>query len=154
MNSPDHDCATQVMYSLPSAEAARALRELLPERDRRQDRPPHLHRVGPGADGRRRRHPAMNPFNMPANAECRKPTRRICARSSLEILDRTVMVATHPDHTAAGHRGHLHNIGVAARVALDAIPTERLISARPAGRRPEIRSQARGLKLFIWIGVR
>jgi len=63
-------------------------------------------------------HPAMNPFNMPANAECRKTyAKDMCARS-LEILDRTVMVATHPDHTAAEIADIIHNIDAGARVAL------------------------------------
>jgi hypothetical protein len=63
-------------------------------------------------------HPAMNPFNMPANDECRKTySRDMCARS-LEILDRTIMVATHPDHSPQEIADIVHNIGVAARVAL------------------------------------
>jgi hypothetical protein len=41
----------------------------------------------------------------------------MCARS-LEILDRTVMVATHPGHTPQETADIIHNIGVAARVAL------------------------------------
>ena len=54
INSPDYDCAAQVMYSLPSAESGQAVRRALPERDHRQDRPPHLYRMGPSADGRGR----------------------------------------------------------------------------------------------------
>ena len=46
MNSPDHDCATQVMFLLPTAEAAQRLRADYAERDRRQDRAAHLHRNG------------------------------------------------------------------------------------------------------------
>src|SRR5215468_4815020 len=98
MNSPDHDCATQVMYTLPSAEAASRFVKIFPS-------------VIAGKTGRHTytewdqililsgaAHPAMNPFTMPANAECRKVyTKEMCARS-LEILDRTVMVATHPEH--------------------------------------------------------
>jgi hypothetical protein len=63
-------------------------------------------------------HPAMNPYNMAANAECRRAySKDMCARS-LDILNRTVMVATHPDHTAAEIDAIIHNIGVGARVAL------------------------------------
>jgi hypothetical protein len=69
-------------------------------------------------------HPAMNPFTMPANADCRKTySRDMCVRS-LEILDRTVMVATHPDHTEAEIADLIHNIDVAARVALGAARLE------------------------------
>ena len=123
-HSPDHDCATQVMYTFPSAEAARRFSELTPSvvvgRTGR-----HTYTewdqvlMGAGAA-----HPAMNPFNMAANAECRKTySKDMCARS-LEILERTVMVATHPDHTAAQIADIIHNIDAAARVALGATPLE------------------------------
>jgi hypothetical protein len=63
-------------------------------------------------------HPAMNPYNMPANEGCRRSySKDMCARS-LDILNRTVMVATHPDHTSAEIEAIIHNIGVGARVAL------------------------------------
>ena len=80
MNSPDHDCATQVMYTLPSAEAARPLRQDLPERDRRQDRPPHLHGMGPGADGRGRGAPGDEPLHHAGQRRAAGgPTPRTCA---------------------------------------------------------------------------
>jgi len=41
----------------------------------------------------------------------------MCQRS-LDILDRTVMVPTHPLHTAQEITDTIHNIAVAARVAL------------------------------------
>ena len=70
-------------------------------------------------------HPAMNPYNMPANAECRRTySKDMCARS-LEILSRTVMVATHPLHTAEDIDDIIHNIGVAARVALGGLEARR-----------------------------
>jgi hypothetical protein len=47
----------------------------------------------------------------------------MCAKS-LEILDRTVMIATHPDHTDAEVADLIHNIDVAARVALGAARLE------------------------------
>jgi hypothetical protein len=60
----------------------------------------------------------MNPFDMPANAECRRSySKDMCARS-LDILNRTVMVPMHPNHTAQEVDDIIHNIGVAARVAL------------------------------------
>jgi len=118
MNSADSDCATQVMYTLPTADAASRFVKIFPS-------------VIAGKTGRHTytewdqlliqsgaAHPAMNPFNMPANAECRKVyTKEMCARS-LEILDRTVMVATHPQHSADDIAGIINNIGVAARVVL------------------------------------
>src|SRR5579863_6802673 len=112
MNSPDDDCATHVMYSLPSAQAAARFAELFPcvivgKTGRHNYTEWDQVLMGAGAA-----HPAMNPFNMPANAECRRTySREMCARS-LRILDRTVMVATHPAHTAAETDDIIHNIAV------------------------------------------
>jgi hypothetical protein len=47
----------------------------------------------------------------------------MCARS-LEILNRTVMVPTHPLHGEREIRDIIHNVGVAARVALAGLPIE------------------------------
>ncbi|MGO8800797.1 MAG: DegT/DnrJ/EryC1/StrS family aminotransferase, partial [Roseiarcus sp.] len=99
INSPDYDCAAQVMYSLPSAETARRFVELFPsviigKTGRHTYTEWDQVLMGAGAA-----HPAMNPFNMPANAECRKSYSRDMCEKSLQILDRTIMVATHPQHT-------------------------------------------------------
>jgi dTDP-4-amino-4,6-dideoxygalactose transaminase len=124
MNSPESDCSAQVMYSLPSAEAARRFSELFPcviigKTGRHTYTEWDQVLMGAGAA-----HPAMNPFNMPANAECRKTySKDMCARS-LEILDRTIMVATDPKHTADEIADIIHNIGVAARVTLASTPVE------------------------------
>ena len=124
MNSPDHECATQVMFSLPSPEVARRFVALCPSviigkpgRHTYTEWDQVL--MGAGAA-----HPAMNPFNMPANAECRKTYSRDMCSKSLEILDRTIMVATHPEHTAGEISDIIHNIGAAARVALGEMPIE------------------------------
>ncbi|HEX3406533.1 MAG TPA: DegT/DnrJ/EryC1/StrS family aminotransferase, partial [Caulobacteraceae bacterium] len=124
MNSPDDDCATQVMFTLPSAEAAKRFAELAPGvvigRTRRHNYTEWDQvLMGAGAG-----HPAMNPFAMPANAECRKRYSKDMCAKSLEILDRTVMVATHPDHTEVEIADIVHNIDVAARVALGAARLE------------------------------
>ena len=47
----------------------------------------------------------------------------MCARS-LEILNRTVMVATHPLHTKEDIENIVHNISAAANVALAGMPSE------------------------------
>jgi len=118
MNSPDHDCATQVMLSLPSAETANRFAEVFPsvvagKTGRHNYTEWDQVLMGAGAA-----HPAMNPFNMPANAGCRRTySKDMCARS-LEILDRTVMVATHPQHSQQDIRDTINNISAAARVAL------------------------------------
>ncbi len=124
MNSPDHDCSALVMYTLPSAEAASQFAKTFPS-------------VVVGKTGRHTytewdqvlmgigaAHPAMNPYLMPANAECRKAySKDMCARS-LEILNRTVMVAMHPEHSERDIADIVHNIGVAARVVLGGLSAD------------------------------
>jgi dTDP-4-amino-4,6-dideoxygalactose transaminase len=118
LNSPEHDCATHVLYTLPSAEAASAFSRLFPS-------------VIAGKTGRHNytewdqvlmglgaAHPAMNPYAMPANAECRRSYSKDMCAVSLAILDRTVMVATHPLHGDREIENIVHNVGVAARVSL------------------------------------
>ena len=124
MNSADHDCATQVMYTMPSADVADRFVKIFPsviagKTGRHTYTEWDQILLGAGAA-----HPAMNPYNMPANAECRKTySKDMCARS-LEILNRTVMVATHPEHTEQEIADIIHNIGVAARVALGGLKLE------------------------------
>ena len=112
------------MYTLPSAEAASQFAKTFPS-------------VVVGKTGRHTytewdqvlmgigaAHPAMNPYLMPANAECRKAySKDMCARS-LEILNRTVMVATHPEHSERDIADIVHNIGVAARVVLGGLAAD------------------------------
>jgi dTDP-4-amino-4,6-dideoxygalactose transaminase len=118
MNSPDHDCAAQVMLSLPSADAASRFSQVFPsvvagKTGRHNYTEWDQVLMGAGAA-----HPSMNPFNMPANAACRRSySKDMCARS-LAILDRTVMVATHPQHTQQDIADTINNIGMAARVVL------------------------------------
>ncbi|MEJ1938363.1 hypothetical protein WDZ92_49845, partial [Nostoc sp. NIES-2111] len=58
------------------------------------------------------------------NAKCRMDySKDMCARS-LEILNRTVMVPTNPEHTDAQIDDMIHNIGVASRVALAGMSPE------------------------------
>lgn len=119
MNSADHDCATQVMYTLPSEAAAQAFVKVMPS-------------VIAGKTGRHTftqwdqilmregaAHPALNPYTLPANKGLRTSYPADMCKSSLEILNRTVMVATHPGHSDTDIADIVHNIDAAARVALE-----------------------------------
>jgi hypothetical protein len=66
----------------------------------------------------------MNPYEMPANAGCRRAYSRDMCKRSLDILARTVMVPTHPLHSDQQIANTIHNIGVAARVALGGLSPE------------------------------
>jgi dTDP-4-amino-4,6-dideoxygalactose transaminase len=118
MNSPDHDCAAQVMYLLPSSTAADRFVEIFPsviagKTGRHNYTEWDQVLIGEGAA-----HAAMNPYTMPENRDCRRSYSRDMCQRSPDILDRTVMVPTHPLHTAQEIADTIHNIEVAARVAL------------------------------------
>jgi dTDP-4-amino-4,6-dideoxygalactose transaminase len=125
VNSPDDDCAAQVMYLMPTEEAALAFARTMPS-------------VIAGKTGRHTfpqwdqvlmregaHHPALNPYALPANRGCRTEYPESLGRRSLDILNRTVMVATHPLHGEREIQDIIHNIDAAARLALgDARPGE------------------------------
>jgi len=124
LNSADHDCSTQVILNLPSAESAKQFVEIMPsvivgKTGRHNYTEWDQILMGAGAA-----HPAMNPFNFPANAECRRTySKDMCSRS-LGILNRTVMVPTHPSHSQSDMEDAIHNIGVAARVVFGGLSRE------------------------------
>ncbi len=120
-HSPDHECAAKVMLLLPSSTAAERFVEVLPA-------------VIAGKTGRHNyvewdqilmqqgaAHPLMNPYTMEANRGCRRDySKDMCARS-LEILNRTVMVATDPSHTPEQVDQLISNIEAATLAALGAV---------------------------------
>ena len=124
LNSAQFDCATNVFLTLPSSQTADLFVKTFPS-------------VIAGKTGRHTytewdqvlmgfgaAHPLMNPYTMPANAECRKNySKDMCARS-LAILNRTILVPTSPLHTAADAQDIIHNIEAAARVALGHVRRE------------------------------
>ena len=118
MNSAEHDCATHVMYLLPSSEVARRFVGVYPaviagQTGRHTYTEWDQVLMGAGAS-----HPAMNPYNHPDNKECRRSYDKNMCAASLDILNRTIMVPTHPDHADGEIDAMIHNIGEAARVAL------------------------------------
>jgi dTDP-4-amino-4,6-dideoxygalactose transaminase len=118
LNSKDHDCGTNVFLTLPSAPVAETFVKTFPsviagKTGRHTYTEWDQVLLGAGAA-----HPLMNPYNMPANAPCRRNySRDMCARS-LDILNRTVLVPTHPEHSREDISNIIHNINEAARVAL------------------------------------
>lgn len=119
MNSAQHDCATQVMFTFPDEAAAKTFVGLMPS-------------VIAGKTGRHTfpqwdqvlmhegsHHPALNPYTLPENRGLRTTYAEGMCQESLDILNRTVMVATHPQHDDATIDDIIHNIDQAARVALE-----------------------------------
>jgi len=118
LNSKDDDCGANVFLTLPDAEAAESFVKTFPSVIAgKTGRHTYIEwdQVLQGAGAA---HPLMNPYNMPANARCRRTySRDMCARS-LDILNRTVLVPTHPLHTREETANIIHNVIAAARVAL------------------------------------
>lgn len=124
MNSADHDCATQVMFTLPDEEAAKVFVRTMPA-------------VIAGKTGRHTftqwdqvlmhegsHHPAINPYRMPENRGLRTEYKDGMCKASLDILNRTVMVATSPLHSDEEIEAIIHNIDQAARVALEDVAAD------------------------------
>ncbi|NLG15410.1 MAG: DegT/DnrJ/EryC1/StrS aminotransferase, partial [Lentisphaerae bacterium] len=42
-------------------------------------------------------HPAINPYNLPENQVCRMDLKKDSCQKSLDILNRTVLIGTHPN---------------------------------------------------------
>jgi dTDP-4-amino-4,6-dideoxygalactose transaminase len=124
LNSQAFDCGANVFLTLPSAIAAETFIRTFPSVIAgRTGRHTYINwdqvLMGAGAA-----HPLMNPYNMPANAECRRSySRDMCARS-LDILNRTVLVPTSPTHTAQDIENIVHNIKAATQVALGHVARE------------------------------
>lgn len=118
LNSQKFDCGSNVFLTVPNAEAADVFVKTFPsviagKTGRHTYTEWDQVLMGMGAA-----HPLMNPYTMPANAACRRNySRDMCARS-LEILNRSILVPTHPLHTAAEVEDIIHNIKAATRVAL------------------------------------
>jgi len=117
-HSPDHECGTHVMWTLPTPEqaddfarrtggtvAGKTGRHVYTEWD-------------PILNHRGAHHPALDPFRLPANRRCRKKyTRDMCSRS-LDVLNRTVMVRTNPDHKRADVTALIRRVREAAKAVL------------------------------------
>ena len=117
-NSLDWECGSYVMYTLPTVGQTEKFAAL----------------VGCGICGRTGRHtytewdqfytheggphPRMNPFNFPENRVCRKKYSKDMCRQSLDILNRTVMIANHPDRAEADTAGLVEKITSAAAEVL------------------------------------
>jgi dTDP-4-amino-4,6-dideoxygalactose transaminase len=118
LNSKAFDCATNVFLTVPTAQAAELFVKTFPsviagKTGRHTYTEWDQVLMGAGAA-----HPLMNPYNMPANAQCRKTYSRDMCAKSLDILERTILVPTHPLHTKQAIDDIVHNINAATRVAL------------------------------------
>lgn len=117
-NSPDWECGSHVMYILPTAAQADRFAELVGCGIAGKTGRHVYTEWDPILDHQGAHHPALNPFRLHANRKCRMTYRKdMCARS-LDILNRTAMIATHPDHRASEVTRIIARIRAAAREVL------------------------------------
>jgi dTDP-4-amino-4,6-dideoxygalactose transaminase len=120
-HSPEDECATHVMFRLPTPKQADRFAELAggtvcarTGRHVYTEWDPVLARRGA-------HHPALDPYRLSANERCRTDySQDMCARS-LEILSRTVFLTTHPDRGPDEVQHMVETI----RSAADAVLSER-----------------------------
>jgi dTDP-4-amino-4,6-dideoxygalactose transaminase len=117
-NSLDWECGTHVLYRFEEAEQAATFADLVggtvalnTGRHVYTEWDPVLRHLGA-------HHPALNPYNLAENRDCRMDyTREMCARS-LDILARTVFITTHPDRKGPDVTAQIRGIKDAARQVL------------------------------------
>lgn len=123
-NSPDHECATQIMYTLPSAEAAQRFTDIHPAVIAGKTGRHNYVEWDQIMAGRGAAHPQMNPFELEANRSCRRRYSKDMCASSLEILNRTIMIPTDPRHTQLETTQMIRNIESAAKATFGEISRE------------------------------
>lgn len=114
MNSPEYDCAAQLIFTLRDAETAGRFAAATGG-------------VVAGKTGRHTyvnwdqvltqegaHHAALNPYTMPENAQLRRDIPEGFGATSLDILGRSVMIPMDPDHSEDDLERLAHNIRLAA----------------------------------------
>ena len=102
-NSLDYECGTHLGFRFKSEEEARAFSDALHRQDVRAflplDTGRHVYtRWDPIMRYQGAHHPALDPFKIAANKKCRVEYSMDMCQESLDILDRSVLIAMHPDH--------------------------------------------------------
>ena len=117
-NSIDHECGTHVMFILPTTETALDFRKLAGGTIAGQTGRHVYTEWDPILDHKGAHHPALNPFLMKENKGCRMDYSKDMCAKSLDILNRTVMLGTHPDRKRAETTKQIKKICAAARDVL------------------------------------
>ena len=117
-NSPDCECGTHAGFLLPSAEHALAFQKIYPctiagktGRHVYTEWDPIFAKQGA-------HHPALNPYNLKENADCRRDLAKDQCAPSLDILNRSILVGTHPDRSEADTSKIIENLRRAAEQVL------------------------------------
>ena len=117
-NSLDCECGTHAGFLLPSAEHALAFQKIYPctiagktGRHVYTEWDPIFAKQGA-------HHPALNPYNLKENADCRRDLTKDQCAASLDILNRSILVGTHPDRSEDDTSKIIANLRQAAEQVL------------------------------------
>ncbi|MCD6404338.1 MAG: aminotransferase class V-fold PLP-dependent enzyme [Planctomycetes bacterium] len=117
-NSLDWECGTHVMYTLPTAAQADAFAKKINGTVASKTGRHVYTEWDPVLGHKGAHHPALDPFKLKENKDCRKKyTKKMCAKS-LDILSRTVFFGTAPTLRASAVAALIKKIRKAAREVL------------------------------------
>jgi dTDP-4-amino-4,6-dideoxygalactose transaminase len=115
-NSLDWECGSHVLYTFDDKSQAQAFAQLTGGTVTR-DTGRHVYTEwDPILAQKGAPHEALNPYKLKENRECRKKVNM--NMKSLGILERTVMLQTHPDHTAGEVKTLIKKISDAGKKVL------------------------------------
>ncbi len=114
-HSLDYECGTHVMYRFETPEQADRFAELAQGTVALKTGRHVYTRWNPVLQHMGAHHPALNPFLMKENADCRMAYSLDMCQASLDILARSVFVGTHPDRRRADVTAQIQRIKAAAR---------------------------------------
>ena len=124
VHSAESECGTHVMYQLPSEKKANDFAEMTKGTVALNTGRHVYTEWDPILDHRGAHHPALNPFNLPENQECRMDYSAEMCQLSLDILAKTVFIQTHPDNTDDDVDTLIRTIHEASQQVLAPAPTK------------------------------
>lgn len=117
-HDPEGECPTSLFVNLPTAEATAAFQAAAGGAVLAHTGRHNYTEWDPILAGQGAHHPALNPFDLPQNAECRTEYSKDMCPRSLDILARTVSIGINPDHERADFEALADKINSAAEQVL------------------------------------
>lgn len=117
-NSLDWECGTTNMLLAPTAESAQAIAKLAGGGIASQTGRHTYTEWDPILNKRGAHHPALDPFNLAENRECRMTYSKTSHPRTLDILGRAIMIGNHPDRSDADVDALIERINSAAQSVL------------------------------------
>lgn len=114
-NSLEYECGTHAAFQLPDAETTLKFVELYPCTIAGKTGRHVYTEWDPIFDKQGAPHPAINPYNLPENQDCRMDLKKDSCQKSLDILNRTVLIGTHPNRKQSETDAMIERILAAAK---------------------------------------